>query len=167
MTETPTTAHRWRSITRAQTKRSDEDAFLVSSLVKCVSNVMLAAGWKAKDSTSNRRDFIREKYSGQIGAIVRYVLQLRKAIGEDIVSEDIEVAFVEPNNIFEGQTMEDAYAVGSRREDRSRQTAFDIQVVACTSDIGLRRAKSGRDVTGSDVLLRPKVVLQSAFNEIL
>ncbi|KAJ6592472.1 hypothetical protein B0H19DRAFT_1245345 [Mycena capillaripes] len=126
---------------------------------------MLAAGWKAKEHSLNGREFIRDNFIGQIGAIVKYALQLRKAIGEDILSEDIEVLYVEPNNIFEGQTMEDVYAVGRRMEDRSRPTGFDIQVVACTSDIGLRRrGRSGKD---GMVMLRPKVVLQSDFNETL
>ncbi|KAJ7628238.1 hypothetical protein DFH06DRAFT_1442141, partial [Mycena polygramma] len=153
-------AHRWRAMTRAQTRCSEDNLLVTSSLVQCIFDVMVAAGWIFQE------EYIEDKFAGHIAAIAKYSLQLRKAIGEDIVSEDLEVVYVGPNQIFREQTMEDVYAVG-RRKDQSRRAAragFDVEVVACTSDIGLqKRGRNTLDFKGGDILLRPKVVLQSAF----
>ncbi|KAJ7628249.1 hypothetical protein DFH06DRAFT_931764, partial [Mycena polygramma] len=139
LAENPITAHRWRAITRAQTRCSEDNLLVTASLVQCIFDVMVAAGWIFQEYTLNGREYIEDKFAGQIAAIAKYSLQLRKAIGEDIVSEDLEVVYVGPNQIFREQTMEDVYAVG-RRKDQSRRAAravFDVEVVACTSDIGL------------------------------
>ncbi|KAJ7328451.1 hypothetical protein DFH08DRAFT_319634 [Mycena albidolilacea] len=159
--ETSTTAHRWRAITRAQTKSSDEDILLASSLIECICDVMVYAGWKIHEAESDRREFIHNRFEGQIAAISKYSLQLRTAIGEELVSEDLEVAYVEPSHAFEERTMEDTYAT-VRVEDRSHKAIFDI--VACTTDIGLQRRKNIS--CEAKVLLRPKVVLQSALDEL-
>ncbi|KAJ6473426.1 hypothetical protein C8R47DRAFT_1145473 [Mycena vitilis] len=161
LAENPITAHRWRAMTRAQTRCKEDDRLVTSALVQCIFEVMVAAGWILQEYTSNGRKYIEDRFPGQIAAIAKYSLQLRKAIGEDIVSEDLEIVYVGPNQIFQEQTMEDVYAVG-RRKDQSPRA---IEVVACTSEVGLqKRGGSTLNVeVGRDILLRPKVVLQSAF----
>ncbi|KAJ7511449.1 hypothetical protein B0H11DRAFT_1700456 [Mycena galericulata] len=161
-TETQATAGRWRALTRANTKRSDEESLLTNSLIDWVFDVMLAAGWNIEDAEGIAS--LEERFGGQISAIVKYSLQLRKAIGEGMVSEEFEVLFIEPNRTFDGKTMEDAEAIRRTDETPINQVAFEV--VACTSDIGLQRRSRNGNLESTGVLLRPKVFLESAFQEI-
>ncbi|KAF8177811.1 hypothetical protein K438DRAFT_1845320 [Mycena galopus ATCC 62051] len=161
--ESSRAARRWRAITRAQTKNSDEDIVLASSLVETVFDVMVSAGWKMRDYPSSSRAFIRNQFDPQITAIVKYSLQLRATIGEEIVSEDLEVAYVEPNHIFDKQSMEDTDAVPGRVEGRGRMR----DLVVCTTDIGIQKRENRCDSEPEEkrLLLCPKVVLQSTLHE--
>ncbi|KAJ7734373.1 hypothetical protein DFH07DRAFT_754394 [Mycena maculata] len=156
--ENQVTAGRWRAITRAKTKHSDEVNLLNTSLIECVFEVMFAAGWKTERGEAIAS--IHGRFGGQISAIVKHALQLRKAIWEDMISEELEVTYIEPNCRFDGRVMEDADAAGSRAT-RNKQEA-----VACTSDIGVQRRNRGGNLEGGGILLRPKVVLESALQEI-
>ncbi|KAJ6493408.1 hypothetical protein C8R45DRAFT_786112, partial [Mycena sanguinolenta] len=130
-----TTAHRWRAITRAQTKRSDERILLTTSLVECVCHVMFLAGWELSNCAVDGQELIKDQFEGQISAIVKCSQQLRTATGEEIVSEDLEVAYVEPDCMFEERTMEDADGIRGRVKDESRM----LDIVEGTVDIGLQR----------------------------
>ncbi|KAJ7189267.1 hypothetical protein C8R46DRAFT_36830 [Mycena filopes] len=160
--ESQTTARRWRAITRSQTKRSDDDVILTSSLLDCLLSVVVAAEWHIDDPWIGKEIF-GDEFAGQIAAIVKYSLQLRRATGEEIVSEDIEVMLVEKNSRFKAETMDDNFAVGGRVDSSGLQEG---DLVACTTGIGLRRRRFG-GIEAEDILLRPKVVLQSALSSSL
>ncbi|KAJ7124053.1 hypothetical protein C8R43DRAFT_1135644 [Mycena crocata] len=161
--EDQATAGKWRAVTRAQTGSSNEDSLLTSSLLECLFHVVVAAGWRIQGA-SDGRAFIRSHFGEQMFAIVKYSLQIRKSIGEEMVSEDLEVAYIQPNRTFNAKTMDDTDA-GTRAGNRVRPAA--MSVVACTSDIGLQRKKLVGEVDAKDVLLRPKVLLEYRLQEML
>jgi hypothetical protein len=126
---------------------------LTKMFITDVRNLLLVAGSSASqiDSIISRR---REGFR----AIVVSAINLRKAIGEDIVSCDFETVLIHPGDVYDGSNMMNAY--------ESKEQASSSGKVVCTSAMGLRRCKK---VRGADsqwdvaVLQRPQVVLETAM----
>ncbi|KAI0688978.1 hypothetical protein BC835DRAFT_281800 [Cytidiella melzeri] len=151
---------RWRALTHKYAKQGMPN--LVDELTKMfitdVRNLLLVAGastFQIDSLVSRRRDGFR--------AIVESAINLRKAIGEDIVSCDFETVLIHPGDVFDGATMENSYDPGSK------DLTSGSGKVICTSAMGLRRCKKikthGKAESQWDVsvLHKPQVVLESAI----
>lgn len=76
--------------------------------------------------------------------------KLNRMIGENVVSEDLEVSVIRGGVMFDGEYMENAYArAGAKSVKRA---------VVCTTDLGLCKRHGPNGVEG--VLLKPKVALR-------
>lgn len=151
---------RWRALTHKYAKQGMPN--LVDELTKMfitdVRNLLLVAG----SSTFQIDSLVARRREG-FRSIVESAINLRKAIGEDIVSCDFETVLVHPGDVFDGSGMETAY------ESSSKGSASEAAKVICTSAMGLRRCRKmkmgGKAENQWDVavLQKPQVVLESAI----
>ncbi|KAF8883257.1 hypothetical protein BD779DRAFT_1663186 [Infundibulicybe gibba] len=155
-------AGRWRALTRSHVQRmiSDEPD-LAMYFIDAFVNVLLAAGVPTRASTL--QETISTQFAGPISAVVRAALQLNRAIGEGVTACELEVLYVATDASYDVGTMGDSF--GAHADGQSEEE----ELVLCATDLGLVRSEKipgepgqWRDV----VLLRPKVVLQSALVEV-
>lgn len=88
--------------------------------------------------------------------IFKAVMGVREAIGEGFTSADVELVVVAPGTAFEARRMEDAW--GGYGEGAARN-----EVVAGTTGLGVRMVKKSDDGEHSELVLQPKVVLESTM----
>jgi hypothetical protein len=86
----------------------------------------------------------------KFGLLFAAARKINKMLGEDIVSEDLEVAIVDGGYPFDNEHMEEEYSWGGTKPGQS--------AVACTTGLGLYERKS----RGQKMLLKPKVVLRDS-----
>lgn len=103
---------RWRALTHKYAKQGMPN--LVDELTKMfitdVRNLLLVAGsstFQIDNLVNRRRDSFR--------SIVESAINLRKAIGEDIVSCDFETVLIHPGDSFDSASMENAHEPGGQR----------------------------------------------------
>lgn len=157
-TESQAILGRWRALTHKYAKQGMPN--LVDELTKMfitdVRNLLLVAG-----SSVSQIDSIVSRRREGFRAIVVSAINLRKAIGEDIVSCDFETVLIHPGDVYDGSNMMNAY------ESATKEQASSSGKVVCTSAMGLRRCKkvSGKADTQWDVavLQKPQVVLETAM----
>lgn len=155
---------RWRALTHKYAKQGMPN--LVDELTKMfitdVRNLLLVAG-----SSTFQIDALIQRRRDNFRAIVESAINLRKAIGEDIVSCDFETVLIHPGDAFEGASMDNAY------DSTSKEQPPAVAKVVCTSAMGLRRCKkisgSGKSENQWDVtvLQKPQVVLESAILSVV
>ncbi|KAJ3539372.1 hypothetical protein NMY22_g4767 [Coprinellus aureogranulatus] len=155
-------AGRWRSLTRAHLPFSANgwDHTLMINIL----SIMGVAGWAV------RHDDETEQIEKRLASIFKPLLELRKAIGEDVTSADLDIAVIEPRTIFDPRTMEDEYADG--RSASSKSTNSAPEAVVSTSGLGLKKLtvkklKEGGVQRYMEMLALPKVVLEKTIKEAL
>jgi len=128
-------------------------------------DLLVVAGWP--ESGSKALNTFVETFGNRLSVIGKLVLQLNKAVGEDITSGDLETIFVPPDAAFDPAIMDDAYA---DERPRRGKTSVEERVVA-TTDMGLqrmaRRYREGRYECETMIVLKPKVVLYSALEDVV
>ncbi|KAF9465186.1 hypothetical protein BDZ94DRAFT_414048 [Collybia nuda] len=160
--EKPAVSGRWRSLTRAQMRNGEDRQGMLSHVVSQVIEVLLVAGWSAQGLSATEPGFNLER----LVIVVDLALRLNTAIGQDITSVDILPVTIQAGAKFNSKTMEDTYAADVERGHTQNEDVVANDVVAGTTDIGLRRIS--RDLEGgprTDILLKPKVILRSAVQE--
>jgi hypothetical protein len=145
---------------------TDQKAFataLHGDLIAGISTVLAVAGYSSELPREPTDEWIHN-----VKSIISSTLELRTAISEGISSREIEVIIHPFGTQFDAKTMINNFDNGRRKF--TRRTAGD-KVVLCTTDLGL---KSWRGVTKefgteymAEVLLRPKVALQSIVRDAL
>ncbi|KAJ7214942.1 hypothetical protein GGX14DRAFT_609822 [Mycena pura] len=154
--EGPTDAARWRAITRKQLLKrglSSDDAR--HSLLDCIADVLDLAILRGEGRVSRRA--VEEMLAARITAVARLVIDLNRAIGIHMISEDLETGIIPPGVTFDPTTMEDTWADGSRGVSRR-------EIVACTTGLGVQ--ERGHDGENA-VIMKPKVVLRSTLEELM
>ncbi|KAJ7137619.1 hypothetical protein C8R43DRAFT_1109881 [Mycena crocata] len=148
-------AARWRAITRKQLNKLASLSDVQNSLLVSLVDVLILT--KPMNEPPSRRT-IEAVFGDRIAAIARLVLQLNKAVGTEVVSEDLEAVTVIPGGKFEPKTMENMWA-----EDDDTPGAPES--VICTTALGLRmRRDNGRDGL---LIMKPKVLLPSILKELM
>ncbi|KAJ2935093.1 hypothetical protein H1R20_g2037, partial [Candolleomyces eurysporus] len=145
-------AGRWRSLTRAHLPFSTNG--WDHSLMMAIRSVMTVAGW------ATRSDDEMTQIEKRLGSIFELILALRKAMGEDVTSADLEISIIAHGQTFDPSYMEDAYADGGMASKSEKSVP---ERVICTSGLGLRRLvgkKSGEGKKQAEFLLMPRVVLE-------
>jgi hypothetical protein len=137
---------RWRELTQAQLK-NPSDSYVETSLKAFVTESLVyalnTAGWsEAGPQAENTLAAFDEKLS----MIVKLALRLNATLGGDW-----EATVVQPDEIFDPETMLDAY-------DEYQETDVTEWVV-CTTDIGLNA------LSGGGTTVKPKVVIHSMLEE--
>jgi len=94
-------------------------------------------------------------------------LRLHRAVGEEITSCEMEVAYLLPDTVFNHSTMNDAFGKDSTKTDASLVKG---ERILCTTDLGLvsavKETADGKPRWRETILLKPRVLLESALEEI-
>lgn len=113
-------------------------------------------------------DALVKKHGEKMKNVVESSLELRRSIGEQILSSDLETIVAANGEVYSADTMEDAYDTG----EASKGSGTAENRVLCTTAHGLRRLEK-REGGGDDeprwqstVLLKPKVALTSLVGEL-
>ncbi|KAJ2926516.1 hypothetical protein H1R20_g10574, partial [Candolleomyces eurysporus] len=154
-------AGRWRSLTRAYLPFSTNG--WDHSLMLTICSIMSVAGW----ATRLEEGFVQiEK---RLCSIFKPLLDLRKAIGEDVISTDLKISIISPGQAFNPSYMEDAYSDG---RSSSKSTKSAPEAVVSTSGLGLQRLvvkklKAGGVQKQAEIVSMPKVVLEKTIKEAM
>lgn len=96
-------------------------------------------------------DWVTELLEERSPLIVAPALQMNNTIFEDTSGDCLDVVLIRAGDLFDDATMENSY-------DDNAYTGY----VAATTDLGLRRLT--RDFGGDTTIIKPKVVLSTAFD---
>jgi len=124
-------------------------------------SVLIIAGWSTREPHQHQ-------FEGRLPPIFKAVQDLRKALGEDIISMDMEVATIEPGEAFNPSYMEDEY------EDDGAFYRSGNKIpkkVSGTTGLGLHKISMKRTskdmVPHSEMVLFPKVVLEGTMKDAM
>jgi hypothetical protein len=148
---------RWRAMTRSQIRHLISiEQYLLDSLGNEIANILVLAGLPRRRLKELK---FLEKFQGGLTIIVKAILRLQAAVGEDVTSGDLATHIVLSNIEFDPQMMDDGF---TRVRDRELETPLVTgrECVAGTTDIGLHRSVKGSNPL---ILSKPKVVLCSAL----
>jgi hypothetical protein len=144
---------------------SEIPASLITHLIEVFTNILVVAG--CKQTETQIYETITARFVERLTIIGKMALRLSKAIGEDITSCEIEVAYLLPDTVFNHSTMNDAFGKPSTKNGEA--SANDKQLL-CTTDLGLvsgvKEMVDGKSRWRETVLLKPRVLLESALEEM-
>lgn len=105
------------------------------------------------------QDVIRSEFGDRMGRIGSLALELNKAIGEGIVSSDIEPIYVAPGVAFDPAVMDDDELFTNDPQD----SPLESETILCTTRLGLLWTGEGSAESRWDekILLRPRIVRRS------
>ena len=155
--EDPTFYGRWRSVTWAQLEFSSSG--WSQDLLDGLLDIFALARWPTPNE--NQKILFEEQFPPIFNAI----RDLRKALGEDIMSIDIEVATIDPGTTFDSALMENGWPA------LTKERASEI--VSGTTGLGLKKVIMKPSTDGDslapnvDVICRPKVILERTVQEAL
>ena len=115
-------------------------------------DILAFACWPTPNT--NQKNLFEEQFLPIFNAI----RDLRKALGENMTSIDIEVATIDPGTTFDSAFMDNGWAALTK-ENTS-------EIVSGTTGLGLT-TKGVSHVPNSDVIYRPKVILERTVKEAL
>jgi len=125
-------------------------------------SVLIIAGWSTREP-DQQLQFVR-----RLPPLFKAVQDLRKALGEDITSLDMEVAIIEPGQAFNATNMEDGYGDARASSGSGKKTP---EKVSGTTGLGLQKVSMKRTSKGLipqlEMVLFPKVVLEGTLKEAM
>jgi len=124
-------------------------------------SVLVIAGWSTREPHQHQ-------FERRLLPIFKAVQDLRKALGEDIISMDMEVAIIDPGEAFDPTYMEDGYRDARTSSGNGRKTP---EKVSGTTGLGLHKISMKRTSKGPvphlEMVLLPKVVLEVMVKEVM
>ena len=125
-------------------------------------SVLVTAGWSTRESDQ------QHQFERRLSPIFKAVQDLRKALGEDVTSMDMEVAIIDPGDAFDPTYMEDGYGDARASSGSGKKTP---EKVSGTTGLGLQKISMKRTSKGpvahSEMVLFPKVVLEGTVKEAM
>ena len=158
---------KWRSLTKSNVDRlsGNETSFsldVTRYIASKLSALMTIAGCHEKYAYNA----VTEDFGNKLELMVISLQELRKAIGEKITSCDMGVFGYNCGTTFDPVLMADNFNNGPKTDE-----IHSVGPVLCTIALGLklskRVTKDGKVEDVEEVLLLPKVVLQSAMDDII
>ncbi|KAJ8518141.1 hypothetical protein ONZ45_g4738 [Pleurotus djamor] len=156
------TAGRWRTLTRTHVQRMVKTKPDISEyFLDAFSNILMAVGFAGQQDSMQA--FITSEFGAQMGSIGQLALELNKAIGEGLISTDIEPIYVSPGVPFDPAVMDDDEHFADHFEDLGEEE----ESVLCTTEMGLLCTVEGHGLSRSDekILQRPRVVRMSRVQQ--
>ena len=129
-----------------------------------VIGLLCLCGWSLNSPRSQKAILAMQQ---MIKALEKLWQQLKSATKEGITTADIDVFVIDFDRLYDESKMEDSYSDSTS----SKSTAIAPETrVLCTVGLGLKRTVVKR-VAGTpekhwDILMKPKVVLKTALQEI-
>ena len=125
-------------------------------------SVLVTASWSTRESDQHHQ------FERRLPPIFKAVQDLRKALGEDVTSMDMEVAIIDPGDAFDPTYMEDGYGDARASSGSGKKTP---EKVSGTTGLGLQKISMKRTSKGpvphSEMVLFPKVVLEGTVKEAM
>jgi hypothetical protein len=125
-------------------------------------SVLAIAGWSTREPDQ------QQQFEGCLPPVFKAVQDVRKALGEDVTSMDMEVAIVEPGAAFNPTYMEDGYGDARTSSGSGKKTP---EKVSGTTGLGLQKISMKRTLKGpvphTEMVLFPKVVLEGTVKEAM
>jgi hypothetical protein len=159
---------KWRALTKSSVDKlldggkTSFSSYVTKLIAERLSAIMIIAG--CYDAIYAYKT-VTEKFESKLALITKSVLELRRVTGEKITSCDMSVFGYLCETPFDAALMFDDFNNGAKPELSSGG------VVLCTTELGLRLAKSvskdGRAEYVEETILMPKVVLQSAVEDMV
>jgi len=148
---------RWRALTRNYCRSllgGDTIPSSIPPVIDSLTNVLIVAA--CKETPQHIHDKVMSMFSDRIKLVANLALQLNQALGQQVTSSDLEIAYVEEDMGFDPRVMIDICD-----DDAARNSAR----VICTTELGLlqleREAKGNTYCLNQTILLMPKVALNS------
>ncbi|KZT00296.1 uncharacterized protein LAESUDRAFT_709054 [Laetiporus sulphureus 93-53] len=164
--ENQTVFGRWRALSRGylDTLSKEEDTVTVvqNYLVRGVTDVVVTSGSALGPECLGQ--LLKNQYGGKLKSIVLAALEIRKVIGERVISCDIEVIGNFYDVPFDPKTMEDEYA--SNKDKHAGPSSRKIRVLCATSMGCQRIGRGAEDETRVVLLLKPNIVLETVVKEL-
>ncbi|KAI0804729.1 hypothetical protein BC629DRAFT_1253321, partial [Irpex lacteus] len=172
--EDQATSARWRSLVmRYLDPVVDRHAIVTATfyddVIEGIMDVLVVAG--VRPAADAMRDKIEEVFGERISAVVLQTVELRKVVGEDMLSSEFEILCPRHSHRFQEEWMEDAEGTGSPRDPghRSRRKHTQNAAVLCTTELGLSRHEKKstggpNDNVESRVIITAKVMLSSVVD---
>lgn len=131
-------------------------------------DILVIAGVEMSTETIKSR--VADSFGERISVIVRQTLEIRKVVGENMLSSEFEFLFPSCGRHFRGEWMIDAEGTGSSHGRGNRLP--DGQLVLCTTELGLSRHEKtshdeSRNGIESNIIIKAKVMLHSVVEEFL
>ncbi|KAJ7024782.1 hypothetical protein C8F04DRAFT_1010426 [Mycena alexandri] len=145
-------ALRWRAMTCKQLLQRMYPPDLKASLLQRLADVVNLTLEEPLDQRE-----IEGEFRDRIEAAVRLLFDLKRDIGTNIVSDDLEVVFVDPGEIFEPKAMENMWP--------EEGVLRGSETVVCTTSLGLQ--KRGDDGGHPVTLVKPKVLVRSTLGSLM
>jgi hypothetical protein len=142
------------------TQESDPSSILVPDIVDGLCDILFVA--RCHENKDSAKDLLLSKFRAELDTIVNSALQMNKAIGEDILSKDLEPMHEQPEVVFDAMVMDDAFPADESKVDDKH----GIKTL-CSTDLGLRsiekvsREGESESEWHDSILLKPKVALES------
>ena len=125
-------------------------------------SVLVIAGW------STREPDHQHQFERRLPLIFDAVQDLRKALGEDVTSMDMEVVVIDPGDAFDPTYMEDWYGDARASSVSGKKTP---EKVSGTTGLGLHKISmkhtSKGPVPQAEMVLFPKVILEGTVKEAM
>jgi hypothetical protein len=125
-------------------------------------SVLAIAGWSTREPDQ------QHQFERCLPPVFKAVQDVRKALGEDVTSMDMEVAIIDPGEAFNPMYMEDGYGYARASSGSGKKTP---EKVSATTGLGLRKISMKRTSKGrvphSQMVLLPKVVLEGTVKEAM
>ena len=139
-------------------RSSPNDVNGLQSFVRAIKGILDVAGWTIQDAD-------QEHFERVLSPLSKAVQSLRKALGEDVTSMDMEVTTIDPGQIFDAEHMEDGFGGGKSSSPSRLKIASATENVVGTTGLGLRTRKGQRDENES--ILLPQVALDGVLTEAM
>ena len=125
-------------------------------------SILIIAGWSTCEPDQ------QHQFERRLPLIFDAVQDLRKALGEDVTSMDMEVVVIDPGDAFDPTYMEDWYGDARPSSVSGKKTP---EKVSGTTGLGLQKISIKRTSKGpvphSEMVLFPKVVLEGTVKEAM
>lgn len=123
-----------------------------------IKGILDVAGWSIQEEG-------QEVFERLLSPLSKAVQSLRKALGEDVTSMDMEVTTIDAGQIFDAEHMEDGFRGGKSSSPSRFKIASAPENVVGTTGLGLRTKKGQTDEYES--ILLPQVALEGVLKEAM
>ncbi|KAF9262588.1 hypothetical protein L218DRAFT_960049 [Marasmius fiardii PR-910] len=160
--EHPISSH-WRILTRKyvrQVFRHTPQVDLSDYFFDAFANILVTAGLRNSGTMDELTEQLKAQFASHIAEVINRAIKLNNVIGDGITSCELVPINCETGILFDEDSMENSFDVPSWKNSSAEES------ILCTTELGLLRSEK---VQGKDgewthlILLKPKAVLQSAF----
>ncbi|KAG6889535.1 hypothetical protein C0992_004794 [Termitomyces sp. T32_za158] len=158
-TEGQTISGRWRALTRKYLPHTEEHELAFLFIDAIVNTLLVSNVVQSHDSILKS---VETRFTERVVIITKVAQKLRKAIGEEVTSCDLEAIFIHQDTAFSPAQMEDEFTEGFK-EGRDQ-----TEPVLCTTQLGLRKfERPGKEAIWEDtILLKAKIASRSGIVEL-
>lgn len=156
-------------LTRGSVKYIDPAVVETAALARItyfLSMVLSVSGWTGGASADCGNTYLHavgQRFLPGLQRVVKDIVTLDRAMGEGLMSTDAELVTISGGEIYDKSFMENGFTGDGDRDGGNSDGGGNAAKVVCTTDLGLQAGGRGGRGAGTQLLLKPKVVLWSAL----